>query len=209
MSKRAQTLLLAACGAVLLTLAACSSETAPEKKEAPTPPEPVTGQTALYRMYQVAKNQWAPDAQVLKLDSMHLSEVPEVPGKAAAWEATFTSANLGRARTYTYSVIDEQPNLHKGVFAGNEENFSGSSGVTKPFPIAAVKVDTDAAYETAHAKAEAYEKKNPGKLITILLEENNRHPDPAWRIIWGESAGTSNFSIYVDATTGAYLETMH
>lgn len=196
-------------GALLLTLAACSSAPAPEKKEAAKPPEPITGQSALYKMYQVARTQWAPDAQVLKLDSMHLTEVPEVPGKAAAWEATFTSANLSRARTYTFSVIEEQPTLHQGVFAGNEENFSGSSGVTKPFLIAAVKIDTDAAYETAHAKAADFEKKNPGKVITVLLEKNDRFPDPAWRIIWGESVGTSSFSVFVDASTGAYLETMH
>jgi hypothetical protein len=210
MSIRARTFLTPLAGALLLTLAACSSEPAAlEKKEAAKPPEPITGQSALYKMYQVARSQWAPDAQVLKLDSMHLAEVPEVPGKAPAWEATFTSANLSRSRTYTYSVIEEQPNLHQGVFAGNEENFSGSRGVTKPFPIAAVKIDTDAAYQTAHAKAADYEKKNPGKPITILLENNDRFPDPAWRIIWGESVGTSSFSVFVDASTGAYLETMH
>jgi hypothetical protein len=28
-------------------------------------------------------------------------------------------------------------------------------------------------------------------------------------VIWGESAGTSNFSIFVDASTGQYLETIH
>jgi len=207
---RARIFPLALSGALMLVLAGCSSQPAtPEKKEAAKPPEPVTGQTALYRMYQVAKNQWSQDAQVLKADSMHLSDVPEVPGKAGAWEATFTSANLGRARTYTYSVVEELPTLHKGVFAGNEENFSGKSGIDTPFPIIAVKIDTDAAYETAHAKATAYEAKNPGKPITVLLEKNDRYPDPAWRIIWGESAGTSSFSVYVDASTGAFLETMH
>lgn len=206
---RARRFPIAAAVALALSLAGCSSEQAPAKKEAAKPPEPLTGQSALYKMYQVARTQWAQDAQVLKMDSMHLTEVPEVPGKAGAWEATFTSANLGRARTYTYSVVDEQPSLHKGVFAGNEEQFSGSAGVTKPFLIAAVKVDTDAAYETAHAKAADYEKKNPGKVITLLLEKNDRFPNPVWRVIWGESVGTSSFSVFVDATTGSYLETMH
>ena len=81
-----------------------------------------------------------------------------------------------------------------------------------PFPIAAVKVDTTAAYKTAmetpQSKAADYDKKNPGKPITILLEKTSKHPDPAWRIIWGESVGTSNFSVLIDASTGAYLETM-
>src|SRR5438876_151399 len=33
-------------------------------------------------------------------------------------------------------------------------------------------------------------------------------PDLTWRVIWGDSVGTSNFSVFVDATTGEYLETM-
>jgi hypothetical protein len=28
-------------------------------------------------------------------------------------------------------------------------------------------------------------------------------------VIWGESTGTSSFSIYVDASTGAFVEKMH
>jgi hypothetical protein len=30
-----------------------------------------------------------------------------------------------------------------------------------------------------------------------------------WRVIWGESVSTSNFSIYVDANQGKYLDKMH
>ena len=78
--------------------------------------------------------------------------------------------------------------------------------------MAAIKVDTDAAYKTAmetvRSHAAEYDKKNPGKPITILLERTTKHPDPAWRIIWGESAGTSNFSVLIDASTGEYLETL-
>ena len=44
--------------------------------------------------------------------------------------------------------------------------------------------------------------------VTFLLEFTKRFPNPAWRVIWGESVGTSDFSIFVDATTGEYLETM-
>jgi len=210
MPNRARVFPVPAVGALLLALAACSSQPAADaNKEAAKPAEPLTGQSALYKMYQVARSQWAPDAQVLKMTGMHLQEVPEVPGKAGAWEATFTSATLHRARTYTYSVVAEQPGLHKGVFAGNEEAFSGAAGVDTPFLIAAVKIDTDAAYQTAHAKATEYEKKNPGKPITLLLEKNDRYPDPAWRVIWGESVGTSSFSVFVDASTGAFLETLH
>ena len=58
-------------------------------------------------------------------------------------------------------------------------------------------------------KGAEYDKKNPGKPITFLLEHNDKFPDVSWRVIWGESPGTSNFSVYVDASTGLYLETIH
>jgi hypothetical protein len=69
-------------------------------------------------------------------------------------------------------------------------------------------VATEAAYKTALSKGADYDKKNPGKAITFLLESTKKFPDPTWRVIWGESVGTSNFSIIVDASTGLYQETM-
>jgi len=167
--------------ALLLILAGCSEQSGPaEKKEPPKPVEPVSGQTALFRMYQVARS-WAPDTQVLKMNSIHLLEVPSVPGQAGAWEATFTSPARGAQKTYTYSVIESPGNLHQGVFAGPEEDLSAQA---QPFLIAAVKVDTDAAYKTALAKAAEYDKKNPNLTISMLLEKNKQYPNPAWRMIW-------------------------
>ncbi len=74
----------------------------------------------------------------------------------------------------------------------------------------AVKVDTDAAYKTALANGGSeYDKKNPGKPISLTLEKVDKYPDPVWRVIWGESASTSGFSVYVDASTGAFEEKVH
>jgi len=199
---------LLSAAALLLSLAGCSTETsAPEKKAEVKPPEPVTGRQALQQMYISARG-WAPDIQPIKVMSILLPEVKAVPGRAAAWQALFVSASLNKAKGYTYSVVESEGNLHKGVFAGQDQSWS-SSGAEKPFLMAAIKVDSDAAYETALKKAADYEKKNPGKPINMLLEENNKFPDPSWRVIWGESAGTSSFSIFVDASTGTYLETIH
>ena len=136
-----------------------------------------------------------------------MPEVKADPGKAAAWQAIFVSASQNRARSYTYSVIESEGNLHKGVFAGPDQSWS-AGGAAKPFPMAAIKHDSDEAYQTALKKGADYEKKNPGKPITFLLESNNKFPDVSWRVIWGESVGTSNFSVFVDASTGQYLETM-
>jgi hypothetical protein len=189
----------------LLILAGCSEQPAPaEKKEPPKPAEPVTGQVALYRMYQVVRS-WAPDAQVLKMSSIHLLEVPSVPGQAGAWEAAFASAGRGRTRTYTYSVVESPGNLHQGVFAGPEDDLSAQA---HPFLIAAVKVDTDAAYKTALGRERDYDRKNPHMTISMVLEKT-KFPNPAWRMIWGESLGTSGLSVFIDASTGEFLETLH
>jgi len=194
--------------ALLLALAGCSSEPpAPAKKAEAQPAEPVTGRQALQQMYIAARG-WAPDIQPIKVTCILLPEVKVEPGKAAAWQALFVSPSQGKARSYTYSVVESEGNLHKGVFAGLDQSVP-ASGAQKPFPMAAIKVDSDQAYETALKKGAEYDKKNPGKPIVFLLEANNHFPDVSWRVIWGESPGTSNFSIYVDASTGAYLETVH
>lgn len=194
--------------ALLAILSACSETPTATKKEPEKPPEPVSGLSAVYKMYQVART-WAPNPSVLNMTSMHVAGIPESTGKAGAWEGTFTSPTLGRSRTFTFSVVELLPDVHKGVFAGPEAGFTGSKGESKPFNIAAVKVDTDAAYQTALSKAGDYDKKNPGKRITYLLEKIDRFPDVVWRVVWGESVGQSNFSVFVDASTGSYLETMH
>jgi hypothetical protein len=198
--------------ALFLMLAACSETPTTTAKKEPEKVEPITGITALYRMYGMARA-WSSDAQVLQLATIRIAEyTQEVPGKAAAWQAIFVSVSKSRSKSYTYSIVESQGNLHKGAFAGPEESFSGSRGVATPFLIAAVKKDSDEAYQTAmsepKSKAADFDKKNPGKPITILLEKTSKFPDPAWRVVWGESVGTSGFSVFVDASTGAYLETM-
>jgi hypothetical protein len=190
---------------LLLLMAGCSD--APRKTVEEKPPEPVSGRYALHQMYLAARS-WGGDAQVLRLNSILLREVQQERGKAAAWEAFFVSPNLGKARSWTYSVIEGEGNLHKGVFAGPEQNWSGPRPTQQPFPMAAVKVDSHEAFETALKRAAEYEKKNPDKIITFILEKTPKHPNPAWRVLWGESVGTSNFSILVDASTGLYLETL-
>jgi hypothetical protein len=195
--------------AVLVCLfSGCSDapKATPEKKAA-IAPEPVKGRTALYQMYNMARG-WSADVFVLNLHSIHLADVKQERGKAAAWQATFVSRQNNRARSYTYSVVEAEGNLHKGVFAGQEEGWSGPRPNQKPFMIAAVKTDSDEVFQTALKKAADYEKKNPGKTISFVLEQSDRFPDATWRVIWGESPGTSDFSIFVDASTGAYLQTM-
>ena len=112
-----------------MLFSACSEEPkkAAEKAPPPPPPEPVSGSTAFFRMYTAARG-WAADVQALGMNSINLPEVKREPGKAAAWQVMFVSPEKQRARPYTYSVIEAPGNLHKGVFAGNEEGWSGPRG---------------------------------------------------------------------------------
>ena len=195
-----------------MLFSACSEEPkkAAEKAPPPPPPEPVSGSTAFFRMYTAARG-WAADVQALGMNSINLPEVKREPGKAAAWQVMFVSPEKQRARPYTYSVIEAPGNLHKGVFAGNEEGWSGPRGPAKPFMMQALKIDSDAAYQTAlkkGKKAAEYIKANPDKSVVFLLEQTNKFPSLTWRVIWGESVGTSNYSVFVDASSGEYLETM-
>src|SRR5581483_1805008 len=121
-------LLLAAAILSSFLLVSCSEAPAPKteaKKEPEKPAEPISGKNALYKMYQVARANWSADAQVLKMNSIPVSDVPTQPGKAGAWQATFTSAQKGQAHTYTYSVAEESGNLHKGTYGAGDQSFSG------------------------------------------------------------------------------------
>jgi len=195
---------------LLILLCACGDAPKSEKaKEAAKPLEPVTGRQAFQRMYPSARS-WALDATPFRLRDIHLSQVKAEKGKAGAWEAMFVSPSLGKSKTYTYSTIEAEGNLHQGVFGGPEEGYVASTrGPTFPFEIAAIKTDSDQAFNAAAEKSADYIKKYPDKPLSFILERTNRFPDLTWRVIWGESVSTSDYSVFVDATTGKFLEKMH
>jgi len=191
---------------VLLFLGMLSGCSDPPKKaaEPEKPAKPVTGRYAFFQMYGSARL-WAPDVQGLRLSSITLPQVKNEPGKYGAWEATFVSPEKQMSRTFTYSVIEGEGNLHKGIFSGLQESYR-QTGQAAPWLIQALKIDSDQAYEDAAKKSADYMKKNPDKPIYFLLEQISRFPDLSWRVVWGESISTSNYSVFVDATTGEILE---
>src|SRR5664279_1795463 len=92
--------------ALLAILTACSDTPATTAKKEPEKIEPVTGQSAVFKMYGMARS-WASDAQVLRVQSMRLSEVKVgAPGTAPAWQATFVSAAKLQSRGYTFSIVE-------------------------------------------------------------------------------------------------------
>ena len=193
---------------LVLFLSACSDapKTAVEKPP-PKPPEALTGRQAFQRMYPQARA-WAPDAQPLQISSLNLARVKAGQGQAGVWQVIFVSLSRGKAKTYTYSAVEAEGNLHEGVFGGLQEDYT-PRGDAFPFQSVAIKVDSDEAYQTAPAKSADYIQKNPGKPVMFLMELGKRFPDVTWRVIWGDSVSTSDYSVFVDATTGRYLEKMH
>lgn len=193
---------------LLLFLSGCSE--APktvEQKQPPKPPQALTGRQAFQRIYPQARG-WAPDAQPIEIRSVNLAQVKAEPGKAGAWQVTFVSPSRGKAKTYSYSAVEGDGNLHEGVFGGIEEDYT-PRGDSSPFLIAAIQVDSDAAYKTAAERSADYIKKNPHEPVMFLMEQTRRFPDVTWRVIWGNSVGTSDYSVFVDGTTGKLLQIMH
>ncbi len=193
---------------LILFLSACSDgPKTTEQKEPPKSPEVLTGREAFQRMYPQARG-WAPDAQPLQISSLNLAQVKAAPGKAAVWQVIFVSLSRGKAKTYTYSAVEADGNLHEGVFGGLQEDYT-PRGDASPFSISAIKVDSDEAYKTAAENSADYIKKNPDKPVIFLMELGKRFADVTWRVIWGNSVGTSDYSVFVDGTTGKFLERMH
>lgn len=195
----------------LLVLAACSEapKTETAKKEPAKPPEPLTGRQAFQMMYPQARL-WAPDAQPLRVRNLQVTGVQAEKGKAGAWEAMFVSPSKGKSRVFTYSVVEAEGNLHQGVFGGIDDDYSVTAQhSSQPFLIVALKTDSDQAYDAAAKVSADYIKKNPDKPVSFLLELTKRYPDVTWRVIWGDSISTSDYSVFVDASTGKVVAEAH
>jgi|ERR1700722_12584356 hypothetical protein len=186
----------------IVLLSACSD--APPVKKAPEkPPEPLTGREGFYKTYPAA-HLWATDSQPFRVRSVDLKELKAEGGKAAAWEVTYASETKGRSRVFTWSAVEAEGNIHQGVFGSQDEAWR-PGGPDKPFPIQALKIDTPDALQTAITHSVTYfknlgSKPNP----KFVLEYTARYPDPVWRIYWGDSVSTAEWSVFIDSATGDY-----
>jgi hypothetical protein len=194
-----------------LVLTACSK--GPEKaeakepvvKEVSRPPEPVAARSAFFEMYKPARA-WAPDLFPLSLTSGEIPGIKNEGGKAAQWTAVFVSPSRRQARTLVYSVADHGASIHKGVFIGGAEPWSGPTPKSKPFQVTEFMINSDQAYEAAMAKAGPWVKKHPDKKLTLFLANASKHPGPLWYLLWGDTK--SGYMTHVNATTGTLVSIM-
>jgi hypothetical protein len=176
-----------------------------EKKAPPPPPQAISGRQAFQMTYPQART-WAADCQPMRIRNLNLPNPKSENGKAGAWEILWVSQSRARQRIYTWSAVEAEGNLHQGVFAGLEESWRGSSGQEKPFLVAALRIDTTEALETALTKTTEYKKKPEDRPpVNFMLEYTPRFPDAAWRVFWGESVSAAEWNVFIDATTGQYL----
>lgn len=194
-----------------LLLTGCSSVPAPVKKAAPKKPaEPVSGQSAIFQMFQVART-WAPDAQLLKVENGNIAEVPPQPGKYGLWRAVFISESRHVKRNWQFAAADSEGGVIKGVRPGDESPYA-SSRLVRHFAIQEVKSDTTTAFEAAMAEVEKDKDmkkvlaENKDLPVQFLLEWPAANAKPTWRVIFGASVSTSKFSIFVDAGTGKFVK---
>ncbi len=196
--------------ATILMLAACSEPPKQVKKEPPKPAEPVGAQKAFFQMYSAVRGKAMTDVNGFMMQSVTTSGMPQKEGKFAAWRGMFVAPSKQTAWTYTYSAVTED-SFTMGITNGQPESYTGPRGQNSDWPIQALKIDSDVAYKVAmtKGKGEAYSKKHPEIPISMVVEKIKKFGNPVYRVIWGTSASTSAFSVYVDASTGEYMETMH
>lgn len=189
----------------IFILVSCSKPVVPKvtSKKTIDSPSPVTAQIAFHRVFVQAKA-WSADSQLLKFSSFNLKELPSDSGKCAIWQAIFVSKLKRKSRSYTYSVIKAGRSIRKGLRIGLQENWSGR-GRQKPFIHQLFRIDSDKAFSTAAGKSVTFLKKNPDLPVHFLLESTSRFTSPVWRVIWGETVGSSKRTIFVDASTGLFL----
>ena len=173
------------------------------KKEPAGPPEPVTAKTAFWETYKPARG-WATDLLPLSVASNDVPAVKSEGGKAPVWSIVYVSPNRHEARTFTYSVVNRLPDIHKGVSAGGAEPWSGATAKSKPFQITEFATDSDVAYKVAYEKAQAWVKKHPDKPLAFSLGAASRFPAPVWYVLWGNTK--SGYAVFVNATTGMAMK---
>ncbi len=197
--------------AAAMALAACSSEPAKttevktdEVKKPAGPPEPILAQDAFYKMYTPA-HAWAADMMPISLKSGEIAGVKNVDGKAGMWTAVFGSPSMRAARTYVYAVADQLPSISKGVEAGETEPWAGPTTAVETFQTSDFKIDSDAAYKTAAAKAADWLKKgdNADKPVSFTLGAAARFPEPVWYIVFGSTK--EGFAVAVNASDGSII----
>jgi len=185
-----------------LLLAGCSSPTETTKSEPKKAPEPLTGRQAIQATFPTARG-WSPDATLFRARNLNLAGYPSKEGKAIAWEVTYISPSKAAMRSYNWSAV-ELGSVHEGVFGGPQQSWQ--QGREAPVEMSLLGKDTPDLFHTAMDAAEDFLKtKGEKPAMTFQLESNPRFPGATWQVMWGNSAGVAQYSVFLDAGSGKLL----
>ncbi len=191
-------------GLVLLMLSGCSSEPA---KTAPIvkPPEYLTGHVAFQKMYAASRG-WAPDAQGFRLTSTLTADSKGHEGKSGMWSASFASAAKRTAKPYIWSGSNAPEAPERGVTWGTEDSYSPTNASTHVFDMSFLKVDSDAALQTAmkHGSDKLLEK-DPNQPVMYLLEWDGPSNSLLWHVIFGTARTDNKLEVVVNASSGDFI----
>lgn len=170
------------------------------------PVEPVTGQSGIFQMFQVART-WYKEPMLLKVENVDLPEAKPQPGKYGAWRATFVAVEKQQKRDYMFAVADSDGGIIKGARAGQDSSYIRNPQV-RPIAIQDVKVDTPAALEEALKNKEVKEfaDKNPNEPVQFVLEWTGQTAAPCWRVFWGPTVSTAKANVWIDSKTGKFVK---
>jgi len=188
---------------LLLSIAAisgCTSQPAPPAPK-PEPTELQTGRSAFQRLYIAARG-WAPDIRPYKLESGVVGDNKGRDGKAAVWNASFTSPSQHASKPFSWSGTDAPDAPARGVNPGTIDSFTPGND----FDLQFLKTDSDHAFEIAqkHGGDKLLQDK-PTTPITYLLDWNKAGGNLVWHVIYGDNRNTASLVVDVDASSGAFL----
>src|SRR4029077_16393281 len=147
---------------------------------------------------------WSLDAQPVSLSSN--PRKGDAAGKAAVWSASFASAGKRAIRNFTWSGATGKDAPDVGVSQGSIEDYSPDNVSTRPFDINFLKIDSDAAFDTAQKHGgDIILKKTPDTLVRYALLSDPRALQLSWRIQYGTSGATSKLTVIVNASTGKFV----
>ena len=110
------------------------------------------------------------------------------------------------AKPYIWSGTDASDAPQRGVNPGTEDSYSPNNASTHIFDVGFLKVDSDAAFETAqkHGGDKILEK-TPDTPVLYILEWSGPENALLWHVIYGTNRDTAVLRVAVNATTGEFV----
>lgn len=186
-------------------LSSCGGSAVQAPVEPPPPPEPVSAMRAFTFAFGKARTKGA-DLEIFSISNLNLEGVKSEGGKAGAWQFQFVSPSKGAIYSMRYAVADELPSFREGAWDSGSQSYSPRGMRAKPFPVQALRCDSTEAYKIAVENAADYLKKEDLPPVNFMLELTDMYALPTWRVYWGNSLSTAEYSVYIDANQSKFLK---